>query len=505
MIWKIAKKEFLLNLMTFKFAVGTIVCVVLTAVFAPILAKDYQQRLKDYNDNVSANEAKLREVKVYEVLTPTIYRPPALLSVFAEGLEKRIGNSAKIELKSIPELNAAPTEVNPYLSIFPALDISLIFKVVISLLALLVAYDVISGEREQGTLKLILSNTAARHQVLLGKLIAGLLTLVVPITLTFIVELLVLEFFPMVDLGWSDWARIALTYIASIVFVSAIYNISLLFSCLAKRSAISLILGLFSWVVFVVVVPNGSVYLARRTHLLAPKEKREGQIKALTEKYKSEREEIRAKLPPGGWEYDADGPFGEWYVLLCTPSGAEHWQKLSALMNPLEIKYADKFWEVERTYLGDLFKQNYLAKSLSRISPVSLYGNVASTLAGTDLASLQYFTDNVRVHRNKVIDYIRAKTDNFSVLSYFTPSTQEAREQFEKYARAENWQAIDELKQKTIDNTPSLDLQDFPRFAYRLDVVEGLRRAALDIALLIIANVIFFTLAFVAFINYDVR
>ena len=44
MIWKIAKKEFLLNLMTFKFAVGTIVCVVLTAVFMPILAKDYQRR-----------------------------------------------------------------------------------------------------------------------------------------------------------------------------------------------------------------------------------------------------------------------------------------------------------------------------------------------------------------------------------------------------------------------------------------------------------------------------
>jgi len=46
MIWKIAKKEFLLNLMTFKFAVGTIVCVVLMAVFMPILAKDYEERLK---------------------------------------------------------------------------------------------------------------------------------------------------------------------------------------------------------------------------------------------------------------------------------------------------------------------------------------------------------------------------------------------------------------------------------------------------------------------------
>ena len=33
MIWKIAKKELLLNLITFKFAIGTILCVVLMAVF----------------------------------------------------------------------------------------------------------------------------------------------------------------------------------------------------------------------------------------------------------------------------------------------------------------------------------------------------------------------------------------------------------------------------------------------------------------------------------------
>ena len=86
MIWKIAKKEFLLNLMTFKFAVGTILCVVLMSVFMPVLVNDYQQRLKDYNENVSANEAELRKVKVYKNITPTIFRPPAVLSVFSEGI-----------------------------------------------------------------------------------------------------------------------------------------------------------------------------------------------------------------------------------------------------------------------------------------------------------------------------------------------------------------------------------------------------------------------------------
>jgi ABC-type transport system involved in multi-copper enzyme maturation permease subunit len=48
MIWKIAKKEFLLNLMTFKFAVGTIVCVVLITVFMPILVGEYQADFKEY-------------------------------------------------------------------------------------------------------------------------------------------------------------------------------------------------------------------------------------------------------------------------------------------------------------------------------------------------------------------------------------------------------------------------------------------------------------------------
>lgn len=101
MTWKIAKKEFLLNLMTFKFAVGTILCVILVFVFVPVLANDYQQRLEEYNKNVTANEAELRKVMVYKNILPTVYRPPNVLSVFSEGVEKRLGTSAKIIKKSL--------------------------------------------------------------------------------------------------------------------------------------------------------------------------------------------------------------------------------------------------------------------------------------------------------------------------------------------------------------------------------------------------------------------
>ena len=143
MIFKIARTELLLNVMTFKFAVGTIVCVVLMAVFMPMLVNDYQQRLEDYNKNVAANDTVLRSVKVYKNITPTVYRRPSVLSVFSEGLEKRLGNSAKIEPKSVPQINMDVTADNPFLSIFPSLDVSLIFKIVLSLLVLLFAYDAI--------------------------------------------------------------------------------------------------------------------------------------------------------------------------------------------------------------------------------------------------------------------------------------------------------------------------------------------------------------------------
>ena len=127
MIWNIAKKEFLLNLMTFKFAVGTTLCVLLTAIFVPILAKAYQERLKVYNENINYGERELDKVVVYKNITPTIYKPPSVLAIFSEGLEKQLGNSATIEYDKIPEITSEAA--NHYLSIFSIFDVSLIFKI----------------------------------------------------------------------------------------------------------------------------------------------------------------------------------------------------------------------------------------------------------------------------------------------------------------------------------------------------------------------------------------
>jgi len=520
MIWKIAKKEFLLNLMTFKFTVATIVSIVLTVIFVPILAKDYQQRLKTYHDNITGNEAKIQKVKVYKNITPTMYRPPSVLSVFSGGLEKQLADSATVELDKVPEISAAAAQGNPYQVVFPVFDASLIFKIVIGVLALLVAYDAISGERERGTLKLMLAGATRRYEVLLAKLIAGLMVLVVPVTIVFAIGLIILLSFPLVDLTGSDWLRIGLMYLASLIFVSVMYNMGLLFSCLTRRSAISLVLGLFLWIIFAVVIPNGSVYLAAEARPLESQEKIAGQIAALKQEYENEFYSSRPNQPSisqsdGGGE----GGFGHGYNRLVNKAGMDYFRQCNRLEYPLKIKYADKYWEVERRYLNSLREQKNLANSLSRISPISLYEGVFSALAGTDMAAFQRFMDGVRMYRIEILQYVRSKTADFSSSSFFSTCTEQQMAEYEKFLgqivaqvkQAQNQAEIVRLQQatmewfKTLADPPNLDLRDCPRFASAPGTLGCLRRAIPDLALLIFGNALFFTVAFAAFVRYDVR
>jgi ABC-type transport system involved in multi-copper enzyme maturation permease subunit len=492
MIWKIAKKEFLLNLMTFKFAVGTILCIVLMAVFVPILTKAYQERLKVYNQNVAYNEGELNKVTVYKNITPTIYRPPSVLAVFSEGLEKQLGNSATIEYDNVPEISGAAA--NHYLSIFSIFDASLIFKIVISVLALLVAYDTISGERERGTLRLMLSSTAARYQVLLGKLLAGLMVLVVLVTITFILGLVILLSFPMVDLSGSDWIRIGFMFLVSLVFIGTMYNLGLLFSCIARRSAISLVLGLFLWIIFVVVIPNGSAYLATQILPVQSEDKINEQITSLRrevqrEIYRERKRSGRSSMSGSTSQSDVSGGgFGHGYLRSCNEIHMHNELIKYSIGVPINIKYADKYAEVKFGYFRGLFEQTNLADNISRISPISLYENTMSALAGTDIASVTQFIDAVKAYRKDVIEYIRVRTNNFSSSTFFTPCTKE------------------EMKTRPKeDDAPPLDLRDLPRFSHRADIVGSLRRVIPDLAFLIFGNVLFFAIAFLAFSKYDVR
>ncbi len=517
MIWKIAKKEFLLNLMTFKFAVGTILCVVLMAVFMPVLVNDYRQRLKNYNENVAANEAELRKVKVYKNITPTVYRPPNVLSVFSGGIDNQLENSEKIDISESFTAGMETSETNTLLSVFPALDVTLIFKVVMSILALLMAYDVISGEREQGTLRLILSSTIARYQVLLGKLVAGLMTLIVSVTALFIVGLLILLLSSMVSLTGTQWFSIALMYFAALIFVSAMFNLGLLLSCLSKNSAISLVFGLFLWLFFAAIFPNASAYIASQLKPIESAEEFSGKVTAVTDERDSKIYELTKEIKGGGSQSQAPGAFGHIYVMMCDKNFMDYHRKRYPITEPVKVRYIDKVLGVKDTHLNDIVRQKQLADNIAGSSPIVLYENLMSVLAGTDFGNFERFKSNVKTYRNEVADYVRSKTDKFASTSYFTTCKEGDWEKFvevyyKPYLEAEGkenkaklYQGATKRYEQMMKETPSLGFQDFPKFTYQpRGIAETLQQAIPTVGLLVFASILFFSLSFVAFLKYDV-
>ena len=510
MIWRIARKEVLLNLMTFRFAVGVLLCVVLTGVFVPALIGDYREGRAEYDKQVAEREAQLRQSRVYiNILWGGRYRvylPPPVLSVFSAGLHKRLQGSAQIRIGEVPEISSRPIAVNPYAATLPMLDVSTIFAVILSLLAVLIASDVISAECERGTLRLTLSTPVARYSVLLGKCLAGLMTLLVPLTIAFLVATLILVSSSHVDLTAADWARLGWMYVISLVFVGAMFHLGLLASCLTRRSSVSLLSALFLWIVLVQTVPHAGVYLAAHIDPIESQEEVNSRLEIVRKERDKEIDELWDRVGYGGEEVASEDMFGQWCVVVCDDEGMKHRQQRFALSESTYVRYAERDWQIKHRYAAELLQQKKLADRLARLSPIAAYQNAMSALAGTDVAGSRHFIERAREHRMAVIDYLRSKTDNFSAPLYFTQCTRADQTFYRQYLDKQvSEEQFQQWKTRKLAQMQPLDLQDFPRFVRRSDVVGALRNALADALALAVAGLLFLALSFWAFMRCDIR
>ncbi len=502
MIRKIAGKEFLSNLLTLRFMVAMLLLVILTGLFSSILIGDYKKELREYDKSVAKNNAELKQVLTYQNLTPTIYKPPEILTLFSTGVEANVAKSATINIQDIPFLASSSLSKSPLLSVFPVFDVVLVFKLVISVLAFLLAYDALSGEKEDGTLRLMLANNVSRAQILLGKFIGGMLTLALPIALGFLIVILMMVLSPMITLTGGEWLRLGLMFVLSLIMVAALFNIGLLISSLTKRASDTLMLLLFIWVVFLLIIPNLSSYLAvkLKPSELAPRIN--AQVRQMNTDMNTEIRNATRQLPDlGGYsvESDANENWGG-YVKFCSAAFVREQFFIMERALPIALKTIRQIAELRQSYINELVVQKKWANSLARLSPISLYENLMSSLSRTSASSLERFSQQARGYRDQVADYLEKKKA-FASLRWFTPldedkivNVRDVKEYMEVYNKYSNYQP------------QRLDVSDFPGFRYRpVPVIDSLKESLPEIFILIFAGFLFFTGALVAFLKYDVR
>ena len=187
-----------------------------------------------------------------------IDRPPNPLSLFNVGLDKQLGNQVEIYYGFVPTLWDAKMHGsdNPIMNIFSSIDIVFIFEVVLSLLALIFAYNALAGERERGTLRLVLTHPVRRGHILFAKYISAMLCLLVPLIVSLLLSAILLTTSTSIALSTNDFLRIGGIVFASIAYLSVFYLIGLLISAMTRRTSTALMLSMFVWGFLVLVYPN---------------------------------------------------------------------------------------------------------------------------------------------------------------------------------------------------------------------------------------------------------
>ena len=225
-----------------------------------MLIDEHENRVASYSQQEKVHREKAVAAETYSRLELFVERPPNPLSLFSAGLDKKLGTTVEIYHGDVPMISSVSARnlENPYLNLFSQIDLVSIFQVVLSLLALLFAYDAIAGDWESGTLRLVISHPVRRGSILFGKYIAAMICLLLPVLMSLLMVLILCSLASSIQFSTADLLRIGGIVWTTIVYLSLFYLIGLLISTTTRRTATSLMLCMFLWVGLVLVYPNWS-------------------------------------------------------------------------------------------------------------------------------------------------------------------------------------------------------------------------------------------------------
>jgi ABC-type transport system involved in multi-copper enzyme maturation permease subunit len=129
---------------------------------------------------------------------------------------------------------------------------------------MLFAFDVVSGEKEIGTLRQSLSNSVKRPILIVGKWIGGFTSFVVPFFIAVLFGTILVTMSPLVQMDGENWAKLGLFLLSSVIYLAVFFSLGLLISCLTHQSSSSLVISLFVWTMLVFFIPNLGSILARQ-------------------------------------------------------------------------------------------------------------------------------------------------------------------------------------------------------------------------------------------------
>lgn len=494
MIWILIRKEIQESVVDFRFWIATTLCLLLIPLGLYVSLKDYEQRQESYQ---TSNQQYVyhNRGRIDANFQAEGYRAPSPLSVFARGLKDLLNLKVTTSRDGNARIESRLDNTNLQAILFERIDFVYIVSTVLSILAFIFTFSSITGEKEMGTLRLILSNPIPRGNVIIAKIIGTYLLFLVPFTLSLFISLIILHssrFFSLSSI--ENLPAILVMLSITFLFTLCIFCLGVLISVLSRSSIVSIIVVLLIWVVWALVIPKMGPMIAQITYPIQSQQVIDGQKRMAQENLQSElkakinRLLISTMMGKGILNLKNFKPSGHFKLYIGPDEKKKIKEEFDQKKAILELDYQKRVDEaigqIENEYAKKRRIQTSIAMNLSRFSPICCLTYAFSELAGTGTYEIDTFT---------------RKANQFQELVQ-----QEVYDKFQSIDMVLAGQSMNVAGAKEGTDPNDIPVPQFSNYRHTTPS-EALQTCWVDILLLVLFSALFFGGAFVKFLKYDAR
>ncbi|MYB95509.1 MAG: ABC transporter permease subunit [Gammaproteobacteria bacterium] len=472
-MWHIAKRELYDNLNSLRFALATVLLFGLMITNAVVHLWKHPERVQEYRYGVAEYQNRLKphaEDSLYKLAQQgpgELLKKPSPLHFCAEGGEPFLSDSAEggyhrwgsrwwgytLESFWILAYSSATASVRNVRPDVTKVDWGFIIGYILSLIALLFTFDSISSEREQGTLRLMLANSISRHTVLTGKFLGALMSVSIPFTVSVLMNLFLISTSSDVHLNAEMWSRLGVICSIAYLYICLFLALGLLVSARVQRSAVSLVILLLVWIVFVVFMPNTLASIAGE--YTSPKS-----ALGFNEHSWQLRDELQSEYRH---RYGA----------------SEDPTKKLQVAGEYVTKDAEQQERLHEERLNQQISQVNRARTITRLSPVTIVQHLFESFAGTGFERHLQFLENVKIYAREYREFV-LDTDRSDPESLHIIGVREG------------------MSQKSVSP------EAVPKFEDTLNLSKDFNTSAMDLLLLTLFFIILLSGAYLAFVRVEV-
>jgi ABC-2 type transport system permease protein len=316
------------------------------------------------------------------------FKPKSPLSLVDRGADNYTGVAVWLEAHKQNEFKYKPARDANTLARFGDLTASSVLQLLIPLLIILMSFSAFAGEREQGTLRLLLSMGVPREKLAIGKAVGiagGLGMLLVPAAVVGSAALLLASedgsfVANLPRLGWMS--------VSYLLYFAAFVGISLAVSALAKSARLALVCLLGFWIFNGLAAPRLFSDLSRTVYRTPSSFEFAKRMEADLKKGFDEeafKQKVMAQYKVAKLE---DLPVN--YSGLSLKAGEDHG-------NEVYDKLYGELWDTFE-------RQNLLQQQGAMVAPLMAIRSVSMGLSGTDFAQFRDFSVAAEKYRRMFID-----------------------------------------------------------------------------------------------------